>query len=107
MNRQENIRRRKCKVTSLPTGVCVRLVPSRRRKEMQYETIALEGFCQLDVAGTQIGDLLYTSPGIEHRGQEGVVVSSFRSGPVDGFQNRVNLLPLQVVDGALRRAFGT
>jgi hypothetical protein len=34
---QENIRQGKCKVKSLPTGLCIPLVPPRRRREMQYE----------------------------------------------------------------------
>src|SRR5580704_405626 len=65
----------------------------------------LKGLSQLEVAGTQIGNLLHASSRIKHRGQESVVTSSLRCCPVDRFQNCLDLFMLQVVDGALWRAF--
>jgi hypothetical protein len=55
----------------------------------------------LEVAGPQISDLLHAASRIEHGGQKGVVANSLRYCPIDRFQDRFDLFPLQVVDGAL------
>src|SRR5437879_8228308 len=50
---------------------------------------------QLEVTSTQISNFLHSGSGIKHGGQESVVATSFRSGPVNGFQNGSEFFPLQ------------
>jgi len=65
------------------------------------EQSRLKRLGQLQVAGTQIGDLLHAGPSVEHRGQQSIVAASLWSSPVDRLQNGIDLFVLQVVDGSL------
>src|SRR5579863_1150567 len=59
---------------------------------------------QLEITPAQFRDLLDASAGVEHRCQQCIVAASLHSGPVDGLENRVDLLILQVVDRSLSGA---
>ena len=64
----------------------------------------LKGFGQLEITDAQIRNLLDPAAGIEHRCQQSIVAASLDRGPVDGLENRVDLLIFQVVDGSLSSA---
>src|SRR5215831_5702405 len=59
---------------------------------------------QLEIAHAQICDLLDAATGVEHSCQQSVVAASLDSGPIDGLENRVDLLIFQVVDSSLSGA---
>ena len=59
---------------------------------------------QLEIAHAQICNLLDAATGVEHSCQQSVVAASLDSGPVDGLENRVDLLIFQVVDSSLSGA---
>lgn len=59
----------------------------------------------MEITYAQIRGLLDAAAGVEHRCQQRVVAVSLDSGPVDGLENRVDLLIFQVVDGSLSGAF--
>jgi len=65
----------------------------------------LKGLGQLEITGAQIGDLLDAGAGVEHGRQQSIITAALRRGPVDRFENGVNLLVFQVIDGSLSRAF--
>src|ERR1044072_3667598 len=58
----------------------------------------LKRLSQLEIAGTQVSDLLPSAAGIEHRCEQSVVTASLWCGPVDRRENRVNLLVFQVIN---------
>ena len=64
----------------------------------------MKGPGQLEITGTLIGDLLDAATGVEHGRQQSIITAALRGGPVDRFENRVNLLVFQVIDGPLSRA---
>src|SRR5215469_61673 len=65
----------------------------------------LKRFGQLEITGSQISYLLDTAAGVKHRRQQSVITATLQRGPVDGFENRIDLLVFQVIDGPLSCAF--
>src|SRR5215831_16262326 len=59
---------------------------------------------QLEIAHAQICDLLDAATGVEHSCQQSVVAASLYCGPVDGLENRIDLLIFQVVNSSLSGA---
>src|SRR5580700_3130070 len=59
---------------------------------------------QLEITHAQIRDLLDAAASVEHRCQQSIVAASLDSGPVDGLENRFDLVIFQVVDGSLSGA---
>jgi hypothetical protein len=58
----------------------------------------------LEITSAQIRDFLDAATGVEHRRQQSVITASLQGAPVDRFENCINLLVFQVIDGPLSRA---
>ena len=46
----------------------------------------------MEITGAQVGDLLDAAAGVEHGRQQSIITAALRRGPVDRFENGVNLL---------------
>jgi len=65
------------------------------------EEAHLEGAEELEIAGADVEHLLHASSGVEHRDEKGVVAAAVALGAIDGLENGLDLVVLEVLDGAV------